>query len=57
MPNRILETSEGNVESDISVDDIQEIIYKSNKTISYLKSENNASNTIQKLLTNILRTI
>ena len=50
MPNRILETSEGNVESDISVDDIQEIIYKSNKTISYLKSENNASNTIQKIV-------
>ncbi len=48
MPNRILQTSESNIESNINTNDIEEIIYKSNKTIKYLKSENNASNTIQK---------
>lgn len=50
MPNRILQTSESNIESNINTNDIEEIIYKSNKTIKYLKSENNASNTIQKII-------
>lgn len=42
MPDKILNTSELNIETNISVDNIQQFVYKSNKTISYLVSENNA---------------
>ena len=50
MPNTILKTSENIIESNIIVHENQDLIYQSNKTISYLKAEKTTTNTIQKII-------
>lgn len=51
MPDKVLQTTETNIESNISVVDIpQTNYYKSNKPISHLKVEKKANRTVKKIL-------